>query len=113
MIRLAILFLLSASLSFACGDDGVGLEGDLVGGPCSGAADCDERCQTGGDYPGGICTVACDTDDDCPLGTRCIDKEGGICLLACEHPDDCRAGYTCQGEENRGHGGDSLVCVDD
>ena len=40
------------------------------------------------------------------------DDDGGVCLLACELPEDCPHAYNCEGRENRGHGGDSLVCRD-
>lgn len=95
----------------ACGPDEVGTEGALVGGACRDSGDCDQRCQTGADYPQGTCTVACNSDADCPDSSHCIDKEGGICLLACQIPSDCRGGYNCEGKTNRGHGGDSLVCI--
>ncbi len=100
-------------MAFGCGGPSVGNEGVTVGGSCANNDDCDERCVSGGDYPQGTCTVACDVDEDCPADTYCIDKEGGICLLGCSLPSDCRGGYTCKGEENRGHGGDSLVCIAD
>jgi hypothetical protein len=104
---LLVLFLLAA-----CGD-GVSNTGDLVGGPCQDGGDCDERCVRTGDFPGGLCTISCARDDHCPNGTYCIDKEGGICALSCSHPNDCRSGYTCEGVNNRGHDGESLVCIDD
>lgn len=94
-----------------CGGDGVGLDGDLVGGACTGPADCEYRCETGGDFPQGTCVKPCNVDADCPDGTYCIEKEGGICLLGCDVPSDCRGGYNCEGQTNRGHGGDSLVCI--
>lgn len=93
----------------ACGD-GVGNDGDLVGGPCIDNGDCEERCLSGGDYPQGTCTVSCATDRDCPDGTYCIEEGGGTCMLGCSLPSDCRGGYTCKGKTNNGHGGDSLVC---
>ena len=106
--------LAAAALSVgACGGDGVGRDGALVGGSCELNSDCDEQCLSGGDYPEGTCSVSCDTDDDCPDGTNCIDEDGGVCLLSCELPSDCRGGYTCKGKENRGHGGESLVCFKD
>lgn len=110
---IAVLVFASACLLAGCGDDDVGLDGDGVGGACQDERDCAYRCQEGGDFPHGTCTVPCNVDDDCPIGTYCIDKEGGICLLGCEHPEDCRDEYTCKGEDNRGHGGDSLVCIHD
>lgn len=112
----AMLRLISVAimvLATACGGDGVGNEGSVVGGSCTGNGDCEFRCQTGGDFPKGTCVKPCNTDDDCPGGTNCINKDGGICLLTCRVPADCRGGYTCKGEENRGHGGDSLVCIAD
>lgn len=112
MLRLAsIVTIALLTLTFACGDDGVGNGGDVVGGACVDNGDCAERCQLGGDFPQGTCTVTCNTDNDCPGGTYCIDTEGGICLLGCDTPSDCRGGYNCEGKTNRTHGGDSLVCV--
>lgn len=111
--RVALLASFTTLLLLGCGDEGIGNEGDVVGGTCETADDCHDRCVRSGDFPQGVCTVSCSVDDDCPDGTHCIAKEGGICLLACELPSDCRGGFTCQGEENRGHGGDSLVCVGD
>src|SRR5687768_9792537 len=94
-------------LAFACsGDDGVGNNGGVVGGPCANSNECEFRCQMGGDFPQGTCVKPCNVDDDCPSGTNCINQDGGICLLACNKPDDCRNGYNCEGKENRGHGGD-------
>ncbi len=97
----------------ACGNDGVGRDGELVGGSCQVAGDCDGECLTGNDYPEGTCSVSCMADSDCPSGTNCIDKEGGTCLLSCDLPSDCRGGYTCKGKDNKGHGGESLVCFKD
>jgi hypothetical protein len=104
---------LAALLAAGCGGDSVGPDGETVGGPCSVNADCDERCATGGDFPDGTCTVSCDSDVDCPDGSACVTEDGGICLQRCDIPDDCRDGYNCEGEENKGHGGDSLVCIAD
>jgi hypothetical protein len=104
-IALGVMFILAA-----CDTDDVGNDGTLVGGPCVTAAECQFRCETGGNYPQGTCTAPCNTDSDCPDGTHCINEEGGICLLACDVPADCRGGYNCMGRENRGTGGDSLVC---
>jgi len=111
-MRRLLLALMMMGLAFACGGpDGVGTDGPLVGGPCQSNGDCDFRCQQGGDFPQGTCVKPCNTDNDCPGGAFCINQDGGICLLACERPDDCRGGYNCEGKENRGHGGDSLVCI--
>lgn len=107
------LFTVSLFSAAACGSDGVGIDGALVGGSCDENSDCDEECLRGGDFPEGTCSVSCRDDSQCPDGSNCIDKEGGICLLTCERPSDCRGGYTCKGEENEGHGGDSLVCIKD
>jgi hypothetical protein len=107
--RFLLAFMMVVSVS-AC-DAGVGTGGDVVGGPCTSAADCEYRCQTGGDFPQGTCVKPCNTDSDCPRGTHCIDKDNGICLLACTRPSDCRGGYNCEGKTNRTHGGDSLVCI--
>lgn len=109
---LVMCVLLAAATTSGCGD-GVGNDGDFIGGACTDSADCEERCQTGGDFPQGVCTISCNSDDDCPDDTHCIDKEGGMCLLACTVPSDCRGGYNCEGKENAGHGGDSLVCIGD
>jgi hypothetical protein len=99
-------------VAFACnGDGGVGRDGPVVGGPCAGASDCEFRCEMGGDFPQGTCVKPCNTDNDCPDNSFCINREGGICLLGCREPSDCRGGYNCEGQENRGHGGDSLVCI--
>lgn len=105
-MALAFLFALGA----CGGDEGVGLNGGVVGGSCQDNRDCDERCLSSGDYPQGTCTLSCASDRDCPGGTYCIDEDGGVCLLACDVPSDCRSGYTCKGKENAEHGGDSLVC---
>ena len=113
-LRLALLVLvLSAIAAPGCGDDDVGFEGDLVGGACDTSSDCQYRCEDGDSFPGGTCTLPCNIDDDCPRGTHCIDRDDGLCLLACDVPADCREGYDCEGEENRGTGGDSLVCIRD
>lgn len=109
---IAFVVVVGVVVVVGCGDD-VGNDGEFIGGACTTNADCDVRCETGPDFPGGTCTVACNTDEDCPDGTHCIDDEGGICLLACDLPQDCRGGYQCKGEENHGHGGDSLVCSGD
>jgi len=112
-IRIGMLLLLCAGFLCACGDDDVGFDGDRVGGACRDDRDCEFRCQEGGDFPQGTCTLPCNVDEDCPFGTYCVEKEGGLCLLGCDVPADCRDGYTCKGIENRGHGGDSLVCIHD
>lgn len=99
--------------SASCGGDGVGRDSALVGGSCEVVGDCEEECLTGQDYPEGTCSVSCSLDDDCPSGAHCIDEDGGVCLMACELPSDCRGGYTCKGKDNKGHGGESLVCFKD
>jgi hypothetical protein len=109
---LRLIPILMMTIAFACGGgDSVGNKGRTVGGPCVDQRDCEFRCQLGGDFPQGTCVVPCNTDDDCPSDTHCINTDGGICLLACSVPADCRGGYNCEGKENRGHGGDSLVCI--
>lgn len=110
MSRLVLICIVLVAAS-ACGGDGVGNGGDVVGGPCASSGDCEHRCQLGDDYPQGTCVKPCTTDEQCPDGTHCINTEGGICLLSCDVPADCRGGYNCAGKENRGHGGDSLVCT--
>jgi hypothetical protein len=112
MIKLS-LALAMLVLFVQCGGDSVSTTGDLVGGSCGDDRDCEEDCVRTGDFPEGMCTVVCSVDEHCPSGTYCIDKEGGICALGCEVPGDCRPGYTCEGVNNRGHDGDSLVCIDD
>ena len=112
-ILLPALFALSLLFAAACGGDGVGNDGDLVGGPCRDSADCADFCVTGGDFPDGTCTTSCNSDTDCPSGTACIDTEGGICLLLCNFDEDCRRGYDCEDESRRGHPGDATVCIDD
>lgn len=114
--HLALVFLsalLGLALLHACG--GVGVEGTIVGGPCTTSEDCSSgsRCLTSGDFPGGTCTQNCSEHLDCPEGARCISKESGICLLECELPADCRGGYTCKGKSNETGGGESLVCIKD
>jgi hypothetical protein len=116
MTRLAIV--LSIGCLVSCGsdaDDGVGNEGDVVGGPCTDFMDCapESYCETGGDFPGGVCTLDCRDDRDCPEGTACIDKQGGICLLLCNFDSDCRQGYDCDDEDRRGASGKATVCIDD
>jgi hypothetical protein len=114
----APLLLLAALFVFGCGDDstggsdGVGTNGDVVGGPCAGTDECasGSECQVDGDFPGGMCTVACSTDDDCPSGSYCISNEGGICMLPCESKDDCRDGYQCEGKSREAGDGDVKVC---
>ncbi|MCA9521601.1 MAG: hypothetical protein KC609_11540 [Myxococcales bacterium] len=106
---LVVLTLLSCSSSPAR----VGIEGTLVGGPCTTTADCSQRCLTGGDYPEGMCTVSCTTDADCPGGSNCIEKDDGVCLQTCNLPSDCRGGYNCKGKKNKASGGESLVCTKD
>ncbi len=111
MLRLTSILMVFA---FACGgDDSVGKSGGVVGGPCASNGDCEFRCEIGGDFPQGTCIKPCNTDNDCPDGSACINKDGGICMLACREPADCRGGYNCVGKENRGTGGDSLVCSGD
>src|SRR5690349_21515312 len=111
MSRILFSLLLMVSLA-GCDDDGesVGWEGTLVGGARRDDRDCEAECLRGDHYPDGTCSFHCDSDEDCPGGTSCIDDDGGVCLLACELPEDCPDRYNCEGRENRGHGGDSLVC---
>jgi hypothetical protein len=107
------LGILLACVLSACGD-GVGNDGDVVGGPCQSNDDCDSdsMCEDSGDFPGGTCTVECESDSDCPDGTRCVDKDSGICLLECESPDDCRNGYGCEEKSVKDDGGKANVCID-
>jgi hypothetical protein len=94
------------------GGDGIGNEGDVVGGPCSDSSECADGslCESGGDFPGGMCTVACSSDSDCPEGTYCISNEGGICMLPCESKDDCREGFQCEGKSRESGDGEKKVC---
>jgi hypothetical protein len=100
----------------ACGDDapGVGLSGDVVGGPCATSNQCagGSECQTGGDFPGGTCTVPCLTQSQCPSGTVCIDKGGGMCLLPCQTVQDCRGGYKCKLHKRKDKSDEALVCLE-
>jgi hypothetical protein len=111
------LFSILAPLVLAFGfvhcNEGVGLDGDVVGGPCRGNRDCAERCLRGGDFPGGTCTVDCRDDRDCPASTYCIDVSGGVCLLDCYDRHDCRRDYRCRNKRRRGHSGRTHVCIDD
>jgi hypothetical protein len=122
-MRRALLLapLLLSALSLACGDDagggggsasGVGVDGDVVGGPCNATSECSEgsECLDEGDFPGGTCTVTCSSDGDCPDGSVCISSEGGVCLLACESKSDCRDGYECEGKSRESGRGDVKVC---
>jgi hypothetical protein len=111
-----ILIVIGLSALFGCHQcghgEGVGHQGELVGGPCRDDGDCVERCLEGGRYPSGTCSADCDDDLDCPDGAWCVDHDGGVCLLGCEHDDDCRAGYECDDLERRGSPGDVLACRD-
>jgi hypothetical protein len=119
--RLAsILFVLAAATLAACGDDGssggsadgIGNDGDVVGGPCDAETACAEgsECISGGDFPGGMCTVSCSADADCPEGTYCISNEGGICMLPCDSKADCRDGFQCEGKSKEDGAGEKKVC---
>ncbi len=108
LFAVAVLLLLAP----ACGD-GVGNEGDLVGGPCRDSQDCADICLTGSDFPEGTCSIPCRFDEDCPGGTACIDEDGGVCLLLCHFDTDCRHGYECDDESRKGHPGNAAVCIED
>jgi len=111
---------LALPLLAACGDDGssggnadgIGNEGDVVGGPCDASSACADgsECITSGDFPGGMCTVNCSTDADCPDGTYCISNEGGICMLPCDSKADCRDGFQCEGKSREEGAGEKKVC---
>lgn len=107
------VWMTAALLLCACGD-GVGPDGDVVGGPCSSDDDCDSDsvCAKSGDLPGGTCTVECEKESDCPDGSRCVDKDMGMCLLECESKDDCRSNYGCEEKSLKADGGKALVCID-
>ena len=104
----------------ACGDDvssggsadGIGNDGEVVGGPCDAESACasGSECITGGDFPGGMCTVSCSADADCPEGTYCISNEGGICMLPCDSKADCREGFQCEGKSKEDGAGEKKVC---
>lgn len=119
MRRLIVpLLLLSVPLLVDCGNDeddisAVGPGGTLVGGPCKGHDDCDERCVKGGEWPDGMCTVSCDRDADCPSATACIEDDGGICAITCTVDDHCRdfgSEWKCTDRKRRGHAGEVGVC---
>jgi hypothetical protein len=110
---LSILAPLVLAFGFVHCQDGVGLDGDVVGGSCRDSRDCAERCVRGSDFPGGTCTVDCRDDRDCPASTYCIDVSGGICLLDCYDDRDCRRGYDCSNKRRRGTSGRAYVCIDD
>jgi hypothetical protein len=116
-MRDLLLVLMGVWTIAACGDDGgsvdgVGIDGDVVGGPCVDSSECADTsvCLDEGDFPGGTCTVACDEDADCPAGSLCISSEGGVCLLPCDSKDDCREGYECEGKSKQNGDGESKVC---
>lgn len=115
-VSVCLVFCLSA----ACGDDSpgsqpseVGIQGKVVGGPCSAAQRCaaGSKCETDGDFPNGTCAKACSSDADCPAATACISSKGGICLLTCTTSDECRAGYPCQAKSRESASGDTKVCI--
>jgi hypothetical protein len=86
-------------LAAACsGGEDVGVDGDVVGGPCAAADD------------GGHCSVACSSDAQCPDGTRCISNKSGVCLLSCASAADCRGDYKCEDESLESGDGSVLVC---
>jgi hypothetical protein len=106
-----------ASGIVGCGDsgsgveEGVGVDGDVVGGPCQSSADCADGSECIDDnYPDGTCTIACARDADCPEGSVCISSDGGVCLLTCDSKADCRAGYECEGKSKEEGDGESKVC---
>jgi hypothetical protein len=108
MRRLTILLSALNALGLACGhaEDFSAVRPDpspLVGGACTGDAECDQHCIRDDDFPGGFCTLlGCRSNEDCPDGTVCVTAEGGVCLFPCEGPLDCtatflgRSGYTCR-----------------
>ncbi len=101
------------TLALSCGDGAdVGTTGRSVGGPCSGASDCDSAslCKQEGDFPGGMCVVSCDGDADCPAGSSCISSESGVCVPNCATQSDCRDAYECEGKSRQGGTGDTKVC---
>ncbi len=113
-------------VSVGCGDDtggtgtgggsspdGVGVDGDVVGGPCSATEGCaaSSECIDDGAFPGGTCVVTCESQSDCPEGSFCISSEGGVCLLGCETQDDCREDYICEGKSREDGDGEAKVCA--
>jgi hypothetical protein len=116
-MRDLLLVLVGVWAIAACGDDGgssvdgVGVDGDVVGGPCADSSECaDGSTCIDDNYPNGTCTVACDEDADCPEGSLCISSDGGVCLLPCDSKDDCREGYECEGKSKENGDGESKVC---
>ncbi len=111
--RTLLFFLLLALALFAtaCGG-GVGTDGDVVGGTCSGASDCagGSSCLMDSMYPDGTCTVSCSSQDDCPGGSTCVTESGGRCLLSCSSDSDCREGYNCEEKSTPGDG-HAFVCI--
>ena len=107
------LFLFSAGLVLAagCGPTGVGRDGNVVGGPCSGSGGCaaGSTCLTSTMDPGGTCSVSCTRQSDCPGNSVCVTEGGGQCVLPCGSASDCRAGYACT--ERSTPTGHANVCI--
>lgn len=111
-MRLARYLFIVLVTCAGCGSGGVGTEGDVVGGPCSGGSGCagGSSCLEASMYPGGMCTLDCETQADCPGGTACVQESGGTCLLACSSAGDCREGYDCI-EKSAMPDGHAFVCI--
>jgi hypothetical protein len=92
--------------------NGVGRNGDVVGGPCSATGGCaaGSTCLETTMYPGGTCSIVCTTQADCPNGTICVQESGGTCLLSCSSAGDCRDGYACL-EKSLLPSGSALACI--
>lgn len=106
--------LLVGGLGSGCGTDDVGPRSRMVGGRCTVAADCVQRCVTGNDFPGGYCTVSCTANRDCPGGSTCAASNGGVCLATCQVSADCSGygpAYTCGRRLGQSSGAEALACV--
>lgn len=108
-----VAFLFTAVL--ACGGQGVGPAGRVVGGSCASSRDCSSYCTFDSDFGNGVtgmCTERCSTDRDCPGGTSCVTNDSGICAVTCGSTADCAGfgrAFLCKAE-NRTGGGLINVC---
>ncbi len=111
----ASIVAMALSLSAAgCGVDDVGPRSRMVGGRCTVAGDCVNRCVTGADFPGGYCSVVCANHADCPGGSVCVAAAGGVCLAACRVPADCHdfgPEYACSQRTSQSGGPGVLACA--
>ncbi len=111
ILALMSILLVGLSLLAGCGDDPVGENSRVVGGPCEGHSDCEERCLVS--FPGGMCTLTCESDGDCPGGSACVDVQDGVCLMECQEDRDCPGGYECDDEDRFGASGEVDICEED